>query len=119
MPRARLRASNIPHEHFVCTTLLRDDEHHAEAADPPLQDISNEKVFYRQDDDQRRMHEEPSQEEKPKVRLLRRWSDMPQHLQFNPHIRTGYRPLMTVGQCLRSLFYIHNETVNIITHGKF
>ncbi|XP_003401444.1 progestin and adipoQ receptor family member 4 isoform X1 [Bombus affinis] len=63
------------------------------------------------------MHEEPSQEEKPKVRLLRRWSDMPQHLQFNPHIRTGYRPLMTVGQCLRSLFYIHNETVNIITHG--
>ncbi|XP_076758963.1 progestin and adipoQ receptor family member 4 [Xylocopa sonorina] len=63
------------------------------------------------------MHEEPPQQEKPKFHLLRRWSDMPQHLQFNPHIQTGYRPLMTVGQCLRSLFYIHNETVNIMTHG--
>ncbi|XP_006625123.1 progestin and adipoQ receptor family member 4 isoform X1 [Apis dorsata] len=51
------------------------------------------------------------------IRLLQKWSDMPQHLQFNPHIRTGYRPLMTVAQCLGSLFYIHNETVNILTHG--
>ncbi|XP_043260974.1 progestin and adipoQ receptor family member 4 [Colletes gigas] len=63
------------------------------------------------------MHEQPLQQEKPRFRLLRRWSDMPQHLQFNPHIRTGYRPLMTVRQCLGSLFYIHNETVNIMTHG--
>ncbi|XP_011146651.1 progestin and adipoQ receptor family member 4 [Harpegnathos saltator] len=52
-----------------------------------------------------------------KVLLLRRWSDMPRHLQFNPHILTGYRPLMTIRQCLGSLFYIHNETVNILTHG--
>ncbi|XP_020291556.1 progestin and adipoQ receptor family member 4 [Pseudomyrmex gracilis] len=57
-------------------------------------------------------------EEMPtKVLLLRRWSDMPRHLQFNPHILTGYRPLMTIRQCLGSLFYIHNETVNILTHG--
>ncbi|KAG7190542.1 hypothetical protein KM043_006643 [Ampulex compressa] len=63
------------------------------------------------------MHGEPSQQEAPKVLLLRRWSDMPRHLQFNPHILTGYRPLMTVRQCLWSLFYIHNETVNILTHG--
>ncbi|CAD1469349.1 unnamed protein product [Heterotrigona itama] len=63
------------------------------------------------------MHKKPSREQRPKIRLLRRWSDMPQHLQFNPHILTGYRPLMTIGQCLRSLFYIHNETVNIMTHG--
>lgn len=50
--------------------------------------------------------------------FLQRWVDMPRHLQFNPHIRTGYRPLMTVRQCIGSLFYIHNETVNIMTHGK-
>ncbi|XP_053976861.1 progestin and adipoQ receptor family member 4 [Hylaeus volcanicus] len=62
------------------------------------------------------MHDLPRQE-KPRILLLRRWSDMPKHLQFNPHIRTGYRPLMTVRQCLGSLFYIHNETVNITTHG--
>ena len=113
-----VRALNIPHEHSVCTTSLRD-EHHAEVADPPLQDISDTKLFDRQDDDQTQMHEKLSREERPKIRLLRRWSDMPKHLQFNPHIRTGYRPLMTVGQCLRSLFYIHNETVNIMTHGEF
>ena len=53
-----------------------------------------------------------------KVLLLRRWSEMPRHLQFNPHILTGYRPLMTIRQCLGSLFYVHNETVNILTHGE-
>lgn len=25
---------------------------------------------------------------------------------------------MTIRQCLGSLFYIHNETVNILTHGE-
>ncbi|XP_063986931.1 progestin and adipoQ receptor family member 4 [Diachasmimorpha longicaudata] len=48
---------------------------------------------------------------------LKEWSDMPRHLQFNPHIRTGYRPLTDFSGCLRSLFYVHNETVNIMTHG--
>ncbi|XP_023318931.1 progestin and adipoQ receptor family member 4-like [Trichogramma pretiosum] len=42
---------------------------------------------------------------------------MPKHLQFNPHIHTGYRPLMRPGDCLRSIFSLHNETVNILTHG--
>ncbi|XP_015588418.1 progestin and adipoQ receptor family member 4 [Cephus cinctus] len=42
---------------------------------------------------------------------------MPRHLQFNPHIRSGYRPLMTIRGCLGSLFYLHNETINILTHG--
>ncbi|XP_043289690.1 progestin and adipoQ receptor family member 4 [Venturia canescens] len=48
---------------------------------------------------------------------LRNWSDMPRHLQFNPHIKTGYRPLTTFVGCILSLFYLHNETVNILTHG--
>ncbi|KAH0560915.1 hypothetical protein KQX54_009939 [Cotesia glomerata] len=48
---------------------------------------------------------------------LQTWSDMPSHLQFNPHIRTGYRQITNLKGCIRSLFYIHNETVNTFTHG--
>ncbi|XP_078053247.1 uncharacterized protein LOC144478831 isoform X4 [Augochlora pura] len=74
--------------------------------------------FDSQDIKNGRMPEQPPpREQKPNVCLLRQWKDMPKHLQFNPHIRTGYRPLMTVRQCLGSLFYLHNETVNIMTHG--
>ncbi|XP_032515805.2 progestin and adipoQ receptor family member 4 [Danaus plexippus] len=50
------------------------------------------------------------------VELLH-WRDMPQHLQFNPYVLTGYRPLQSFGGCVRSLFYFHNETINILTHG--
>lgn len=49
---------------------------------------------------------------------LLHWRDMPRHLQFNPYIFTGYRPLLSIWGCIHSLFYIHNETINIITHGK-
>ncbi|XP_034943178.1 progestin and adipoQ receptor family member 4 [Chelonus insularis] len=48
---------------------------------------------------------------------LKSWSEMPTHLQFNPHIKTGYRPITDIKGCLVSLFYFHNETVNILTHG--
>lgn len=51
------------------------------------------------------------------VELLH-WRDMPQHLQFNPYVLTGYRPLQSWSGCVRSLFYFHNETINILTHGK-
>ncbi|XP_026485632.1 progestin and adipoQ receptor family member 4 [Vanessa tameamea] len=50
------------------------------------------------------------------VELLH-WRDMPKHLQFNPYVLTGYRPLQSWGGCVRSLFYFHNETINILTHG--
>lgn len=52
------------------------------------------------------------------VELLH-WRDMPQHLQFNPYVLTGYRPLQSWGGCVRSLFYFHNETINILTHGTY
>lgn len=52
------------------------------------------------------------------VELLH-WRDMPQHLQFNPYVLTGYRPLQSWSGCIRSLFYFHNETINILTHGEF
>lgn len=52
------------------------------------------------------------------VPQLLHWRDMPRHLQFNPYVLTGYRPLQTWLGCLRSLFYFHNETINILTHGQ-
>lgn len=53
-----------------------------------------------------------------KKQSLLQWKDMPKHLQFNPYIFTGYRPMLSFWGCLNSLFYIHNETINILTHGK-
>uniref|UniRef100_A0A4W4HGZ1 Progestin and adipoQ receptor family member IVb n=1 Tax=Electrophorus electricus TaxID=8005 RepID=A0A4W4HGZ1_ELEEL len=41
----------------------------------------------------------------------------PPHLQFNKYVLTGYRPVSTCKECLRSLFYMHNEFGNIYTHG--
>ena len=44
--------------------------------------------------------------------------DLPQHLQFNPYILTGYRKPMTSRQCISSLCYWHNESFNIYSHSK-
>ncbi|XP_069700169.1 progestin and adipoQ receptor family member 4 isoform X2 [Periplaneta americana] len=56
--------------------------------------------------------------ESPKKRKsLLHFRDMPPHLQFNPYIFTGYRPLLTFWGSINSLFYLHNETINILTHG--
>ncbi|KAM8703063.1 hypothetical protein ACLKA7_005406 [Drosophila subpalustris] len=49
---------------------------------------------------------------------LLHWQDMPKYLQFNPYVLKGYRPLQTFKGCLLSLFYWHNETINILTHGE-
>nr|CAD7399054.1 unnamed protein product [Timema cristinae] len=54
-----------------------------------------------------------------KQRTLLHYRDMPPHLQFNPYIFTGYRPLLTFWGSIHSLFYLHNETINILTHGEF
>lgn len=50
--------------------------------------------------------------------LLQDWKEMPGYLQFNPYVLTGYRPLQNVSECFGSLFYFHNETFNILTHGE-
>ena len=44
--------------------------------------------------------------------------ELPKHLQFNPYIDAGYRPLLSIWESLLSIFYLHNETVNIVTHGE-
>ncbi|OCT64573.1 progestin and adipoQ receptor family member IV L homeolog isoform X2 [Xenopus laevis] len=45
------------------------------------------------------------------------WASSPPHLQFNKFVLTGYRPVASGGECMRSLFYLHNELGNIYTHG--
>ncbi|XP_075897600.1 progestin and adipoQ receptor family member 4a [Nelusetta ayraudi] len=45
------------------------------------------------------------------------WASSPPHLQFNKYVLTGYRPISSVQDCIRSLFYLHNELGNIYTHG--
>ena len=44
---------------------------------------------------------------------------IPSHLRFNKYVLTHYRPTTNFIGCLKSLFYLHNETVNILTHGKY
>ncbi|EDO46359.1 predicted protein [Nematostella vectensis] len=41
----------------------------------------------------------------------------PSWLQFNKFVLTGYRCDYTVSECLDSLLYVHNESVNIYSHG--
>ncbi|GAB6028470.1 hypothetical protein CHUAL_002629 [Chamberlinius hualienensis] len=49
--------------------------------------------------------------------LLQTISDMPSYLQFNQYIVGGYRPLSSTWECIKSIFTLNNETVNILTHG--
>jgi adiponectin receptor len=51
------------------------------------------------------------------IRKLLHWDELPPWLRDNHHIHTGYRPASSslVGS-FQSLFYVHNETVNIYTH---
>ena len=44
-------------------------------------------------------------------------SEIPAHLQFNKYVLRHYRSPSDWRGCLHSLFYLHNETVNIVTHG--
>ncbi|XP_077869031.1 progestin and adipoQ receptor family member 4-like [Saccoglossus kowalevskii] len=46
------------------------------------------------------------------------WAESPTHLQFNRFILTGYRPLTNIICCVKSLVYLHNELVNVYTHGN-
>jgi hypothetical protein len=90
--------------------------------------VSHEGVFayeHVNDEDQMYKHYEETanrrsnEKESPEKRKnLLHFRDMPPHLQFNPYIFTGYRPLLTFWGSINSLFYLHNETINILTHGK-
>lgn len=49
---------------------------------------------------------------------LHKIEDVPNYLRYNPYIKCGYRQQLDIKQCCSSLFYLHNETVNIYTHGR-
>ncbi len=50
------------------------------------------------------------------VSLLSR-DQIPPHLRFNRYVLRHYRPQQDWLGCVGSLFYLHNETVNVLTHG--
>lgn len=45
-------------------------------------------------------------------------TEMPDYLRFNPWILNGYRsPELSTVECFKSIGYLHNETINILSHG--
>ncbi len=45
------------------------------------------------------------------------FDDLPEWMQIDPYIRRGYRQQSSsFSKCYKSLFYLHNETVNIWSH---
>ncbi|CAF3331337.1 unnamed protein product [Rotaria socialis] len=51
-----------------------------------------------------------------KINQLHSFEMIPDYLQSNPYIRTGYRYGLTLKGCLISLFYLNNEWVNVWSH---
>jgi len=47
---------------------------------------------------------------------LVKYEDLPAYLQGNEFVRLGYRANFSWSLCVRSLFYFHNESLNIWTH---
>lgn len=51
------------------------------------------------------------------AQCLLSYNDVPDWYSDNPYILTGYRPISNSSQnCLSSLFYLHNESINIYSH---
>ena len=51
------------------------------------------------------------------LRSLLIFEDLPEWMQGDPYIRRGYRKqLNSLRECYKSLFYFHNESVNIWSH---
>ena len=56
-------------------------------------------------------------ETKTKESLTVLWNDLPDWLQDNQHIHSGYRPASnSYSKSFASLTHLHNESVNIYTH---
>lgn len=56
-------------------------------------------------------------EQKTKDALTVLWDEIPQWMRDNQYITTGYRPESnSYSKSVGSIFYLHNETVNIWTH---
>ncbi|XP_028406100.1 progestin and adipoQ receptor family member 4-like [Dendronephthya gigantea] len=48
---------------------------------------------------------------------LHHFNCLPDHLRFNQYVHTGYRVDLSTWGCLKSLFYLHNESFNVYSHG--
>ncbi|XP_028405998.1 progestin and adipoQ receptor family member 4-like [Dendronephthya gigantea] len=48
---------------------------------------------------------------------LHHFNCLPDHLRFNQYVHTGYRVDLSTWECLKSLFYLHNESFNVYSHG--
>lgn len=70
------------------------------------------------DTGKKHIHESETETNQLEKKLLC-FEAMPKHLQFNPFVHTGYRQQMNAWECIASLTYLHNETINILSHGKF
>ena len=54
---------------------------------------------------------------KQAIQSLLTFEDLPEWMQGDPYIRGGYRKqLNSLTECFESLFYLHNESVNIWSH---
>lgn len=62
--------------------------------------------------------EKKDENKNQKKKRLLKITEVPQYLRFNPWIFRGYRsPDLSTMECLLSLTYFHNETINIISHS--
>ncbi|XP_047119033.1 progestin and adipoQ receptor family member 3-like [Schistocerca piceifrons] len=56
---------------------------------------------------------EDSPANKPRLLTV---DEAPEHMRFNPYIRTGYRDVLSPAACIESAFWWTNETINIWSH---
>lgn len=68
------------------------------------------------DNDNQKYFNQIVNENNSKFKVLLKYEDAPQHLQFNPFIRNGYRTFLPTKLCLQSIFWWTNETINIWSH---
>ena len=59
----------------------------------------------------------PETQTKQRAKRLLHISAVPEHLAFNDHVLDGYRKPLSPWGCFLSIFQLHNETLNILTHG--
>lgn len=57
----------------------------------------------------------PKSSASPQLAQLRTANDLPPWFSPYPYVRTGYRVHFSAGLCLRSLWQLHNETLNVWT----
>lgn len=81
----------------------------------PEKKIMERNVRNKNNNDEKELFKKQCDCHKPKG--LHHFKCVPQHLQFNKYVLEGYRMNLSTWECIKSLFYWHNETFNIYSHG--